>query len=196
MKIKGNDLMKLWTGVILIILAGGLAYFAGNSLGDFLSKKKTADFLTNREQKTENILKEHVQLGVGDTLPDYAFETLDFDTVTFSECLSDNSILVAVHPSCKTCIEELSLISTIQIEHDKVGPFIFISSANPRLVQDLRDSLQLGNLFLYDHRGKFLSHFGIDIYPMVLKIDSNRQITEVILGSLLPEEIKEVLQEK
>ena len=93
MKIKGNDLMKLWTGVILIILAGGLAYFAGNSLGDFLSKKKTADFLTNREQKTENILKEHVQLGVGDTLPDYAFETLDFDTVTFSECLSDNSIL-------------------------------------------------------------------------------------------------------
>lgn len=188
--------MKLKKGIILIVLAGILAYFAGNSLGGFLSKKKTADFLASREQKTEDILKEHVQLGAGDTIPDYSFETLDFDTVTFSECLSDNSILVAVHPTCKTCIEEMSLISAIQAEHNTNGPFIFISSANPRLVQDLRDSLQLSNLFLYDHRGKFLSHFGIDIYPMVLKIDSNRQITEVILGSLLPEEIKEVLQGK
>jgi uncharacterized protein YneF (UPF0154 family) len=186
--------MKLRTGIILIILAGGIAYLAGSSLGGFLSKKKTADYLTSREQGTENILKEHVQFGVGDILPDYAFETLDFDTITFSECISDNSILVAVHPSCKTCIEEMSLISTIQSEHDTVGPFIFISSENPRIVQDLRDSLQLGNLFLYDHKGKFLSHFGIDVYPMVLKIDSNRQITEVILGSLLPEEIEEVLK--
>ena len=186
--------MRYKMGIITIIIAGGLAYLTGHLLGDILSKRKIASFLNQRKQRTENILKEHVQFGIGDTIPDYVFETLDYDTISFSKCLKDNTVLVAIHPGCETCVEEMSMISTLQLEYNETGPFVFISSANPRLLKDIRDSLKLDNLFLYDHKGKFLSHFGIDIYPMVLWVDDNKQITEIILGSLLPDEIEDALE--
>ncbi|MEW5995307.1 MAG: redoxin family protein, partial [Candidatus Zixiibacteriota bacterium] len=169
------------------------AYIAGHSLGNYFSNKKTSQFLAERDRRTQSVLQSHIQLAVGNTLPEHAFETLEFDTVRLSTCLSENTILVAVHPDCQTCVDEMAAISRMQAENDRIGPFVFISSANPRILAELRDSLQLGNCFLYDHRKRFLSRFGIDTYPLFVTVDSNRRIKDIVLGSLLLEEIEEAL---
>lgn len=68
----------------------------------------------------------------------HMFETLESDTVRLSACLSANTILVVVHPDCETCVEEMATICRMQAERDRIGLFVFISSANHgRRIQDI-----------------------------------------------------------
>jgi len=182
--------LKARTAVFLLLLVGGVAYLAGSSLGYYLSERKKADYKSARAERTASIVGSHVQLGVGDTLSDRVFETLDAAPVKLSDVISGRTYVVAVLPTCETCITEMAAIAQAPSRGGVTGRFVFVSSANPRLLADLRDSLQLNNQFLYDHKGRFLEPFGIDIYPMSFVIDRDRRIKEIILGRLLPEEIE------
>jgi len=188
--------MKISSGIVGIsvaVIVVSFAFVAGQSLGDYFNKKQEDQSASRRSDQTERLLIDHIQLGAGDTLPDQAFETLVFDTVRLSEVLSDRSVLVAVLPGCGSCLEEMGTIAEIQAARDLVGPFVFVSSGNPRELAAIRDSLGLANPFLYDHRGAFLSQFGIDIYPMCLTVSRTRELEDILIGSLLPSEIETVL---
>jgi len=188
--------MKISSGIVGIsvaVIVVSFAFVAGQSLGDYFNKKQEDQYAARRSDQTERLLIDHIQLGAGDTLPDQAFETLVFDTVRLSEVLSDRSVLVAVLPGCGSCLEEMGNIAEIQAARDLVGPFVFVSSGNPRELAAIRDSLGLANPFLYDHRGAFLSQFGIDIYPMCLTVSRTRELEDILIGSLLPSEIETVL---
>jgi len=182
--------VKVKKALILPAIVGVAAYFAGNALGTYLSERKKSDYLTIRAERTAGVVGSHLQLGIGDTLPDALLEDLSSQSVRLSKVLAEKTYLVAVLPTCETCLEEMSAIARVQAEKKATGPFVFVSSANPRLLADLRDSLHLDNQFLYDHKGKFLEPFGIDIFPMFFVVGENRRIEEVVLGELLPEEIE------
>jgi len=188
--------MKLRSGIVgisVVVIVVSFAFVAGQSLGDYFNTKQEDQYTARRTDMTERLLVDHIQLGASDTLPDQAFETLVFDTVRLSEILSDRSVLVAVLPGCGSCLEEMGTIAEMQAERDLVGPFVFISSGNPRELAAIRDSLGLTNPFLYDHRGAFLSQFGIDIYPMCLTVSRTRELEDILVGSLLPSEIETIL---
>ncbi len=203
--------MKHLRSLGLVVVVGLVAYFAGSILGGYLVEREEESFKARRDALTEVAAAKHVQLGAGDTIPDIALETLEGDTVTLWTAIAqinehgavtratgsnaangaafERIYLVAVHPQCGTCVEEMAEIARFEAEHRTLGPFIFVSAANPRECQDVRDSLGLENTFLYDHRGRFLYSFGLDIYPLVLSIDQDHVVRDLILGTLLPSEI-------
>jgi len=188
--------MKISSGIVGIsvaVIVVGFAFVAGQSLGDYFNSKNQDQTIARRTDMTERLLVDHIQVAVGDTLLDQAFETLTFDTVSLSDILSERSVLVAVLPGCGSCLEEMGTIAEIQTARDLVGPFVFVSSGNPRELAAIRDSLGLTNPFLYDHRGAFLSQFGIEIYPMCLTVSRTGELEDILIGSLLPSEIETVL---
>ena len=207
--------MKHLRLVVLAVLVGTTAYLTGTRLGDFLLTREESSFRERRAALTEAAAAGHVQLGVGDTVPDFALEMIEGDTVSLWSALAQScdygelpeasgadgspagefttTYLIGVHPQCGTCVEEMAEIARYQAEHQTTGPFVFVSAANPRECQDVRDSLGLQSPFLYDHRGRFLYEFGLAIYPLVLVIDQDRTVQEMILGTLLQSEIADAI---
>lgn len=185
--------MRLATTAVIVTIVGLVAWAGGSAIGNYVSERKKAGFKERRAEQTQQALDQHFDLKIGDYLPDRLLETLTGDTVSLASLLTDESYLVAVHPNCKTCLEEMAEIARLQREHNALGPFVFVSSANPRELAEIRDSLGLQNPILYDHRGKLLSQFNLTAFPCFLKLDSQRRVTDFVLGTLLPEEIEAAL---
>jgi hypothetical protein len=62
-------------------------------------------------------------------------------------------------------------------------------------LSDLQGTYQLSNHFLYDHRSAFLTGYGLDVYPLFIVVNHGRVIEEIMMGGLLPEEIKNAIKE-
>lgn len=179
--------------VILVIGIGTAAYLAGATLGRILSTQKANAYLGRRSVSTAAASEGHIRIEIGDTLPNVTLETLDGTLIQLYSVLSGPACLISIHPQCGTCMDELREIARLQKEIGTIGPFIFISACNPRELEDVRDSLGLSNLFLYDHRGQFLYRFGLDVFPLLVRVDEYQCIREVVLGALLPTEIEEAI---
>ncbi len=187
--------MRYVRSMSLVIVVGVAAYFGGNFLGEYLLAREEISFKAKRAAVAEAATVEHIHLGVGDTLPAIPLQTLDGREVRLDSLVQGAFYLASVHPSCGTCVDEMAEIAYRQDRRKKLGSFVFITAANPREMEDVRDSLGLENPFLYDHRGRLLYQFGLDIFPLFLLIDEHRCIRELVLGSLLSSEIEEAITE-
>jgi len=192
--------MKLYTVVVACLAAGATAYVGGKSVGEFLSDKHSHALIRERAERSVAVARSHFRLAVGDTPPNTAFESLEATPISLHAMLiqaGGNPVyIVAIQPTCESCLEEMARIAESQTRFDRIGPFVFVSSGNPRLLSDLRDSLKLQNQFVYDHRRRFLSEFDIDVYPTTFVVGLDSRIVDIRVGDLLPFEIDSIVDWK
>lgn len=130
------------------------------------------------------------QLSVGDTLLGHTFETLDLKNVALSELIDGTTLISIMDPECHSCLEELATVCSIAGEDFLRERMVLISEANPRLLVEVRDSLDLPSPILYDHRGQWIQHYRVTSLPFNLIVDSDLVIGQIIATQVTGDEVR------
>lgn len=182
--------------VALLILAALSGVALGLGVREVMSKQAKSDASIYRDSVLANTDSNHSIPVVGDTLSDHCFESLEGDSIRLSELVAGSTYLIFVLPSCQECLDEIRMISEMTSDSIEASRFLFISTVNPRLLVDIRNSMGQHLTFLYDHRSKWRKEQGIEIIPFSLRIDGHRAVTGVVPGALLKDEVLEVLHQQ
>ncbi len=168
-----------------------LAVFIGGFIGKQISAHRAE---LKKEADTKAVLARMQTIKVGDTIPDHELELLDGTRVMLSDFIgAGKTALVFFSPTCHTCFEEIERLVTNVKTPEDFQHFVFISSENPRLLVEVRDSYNLLSPVLYDHRRKFSVQFAIESFPFNIIINNNRQIEHIVVGELGDKDIQNVL---
>jgi hypothetical protein len=133
-------------------------------------------------------------LGTGDTLTDHVFEDLEEQPVRLSDLVVGNMLISVVMPTCESCLDEMLYIRD-QIDNPKdYRHLVFITSANPRFMRDIKEETGLTAAFLYDHRAEYLSRYDVQAYPFNIIIDSNMVVLDIFGGGLTQTDLAKVLE--
>jgi hypothetical protein len=182
---------RFFTGVFLIACLA-----AGILAGRIINSK----VLEGRQSATrKNIAEDVLQNGpiqIGSMLSDATLEDLDRNTVVLSQAIRDTSVIIFVHPGCDACKLELAHLKSLKLSDECYGKFIWITSYNPRHLEDLRDSIDVPVQFLYDHRQAWSGAYNIRDFPFVLVIDQELRVLWVVIGGLTEDEIQTVCDNK
>ncbi|MBD3404379.1 redoxin domain-containing protein [candidate division GN15 bacterium] len=88
--------------------------------------------------------------GGGDTLADHVFEDLEEQPVRLSDLVVGNMLISVVMPTCESCLDEMLYIRDQIDNPDDYRHLVFITSANPRFMRDIKEETGLTAAFLYD----------------------------------------------
>lgn len=139
-----------------------------------------------RAAKTTSLLNQMRSIAIGDTLSDAIIEDLKGSKVWPSNFVKKRTWIGVIEPGCDACdntIQDLkSNVSPSQLE----SCFLFISAANPRVLQDLRDQEGVLAPILYDHRRQWLHSINLTTFPFFLLVDSTLRIQQAVAGGLSP----------
>lgn len=184
---------------IRVVLGISIALVGGSAAGYFLGKvwigNRTKDYVAERQKGTNAVLSKMGTLEIGDTLIDHKFEDLNGMPVHLSEVVDSRTIISIMSPGCGACIDELRLLREILPSDKEFERFVVISSGNPRLLQDIRDELNVPATYLYDHRKKWLSNYDVDMFPFNISVDSGLVVMDVVVGGFVHEDIVSFLDE-
>lgn len=172
--------------IILTIITAGAAYFIGVEASQYYHEEK---IIENRTQWTEQILEQMPDLRIGDKLPDFQFENLDFESVSLSSVIKGKTVLAIIDPNCHSCIEDIEILIKTAKTDEAFSRFVFISSGNPRYLMDLRDEYNLKSPILYDHERMLMNQFQIKMFPFHIVINKDMIIEEVIAGKMVEDDI-------
>lgn len=179
-----------------VLLAAGLAVVLGVASATMIRA-----YLDNARQSERSRLRSAVShspnsisaLRTGDTLSDHVFEDLNEQPVRLSDLVIGNMLISVVMPTCESCLDEM-LYFRDQIEKpDDYHHLVFITSANPRFMRNIKEETGMAATFLYDHRAEHLSGYFVEAYPLNIIIDSNMVVLEVFGGGLTQTDLEKVL---
>lgn len=173
--------------IALALLAGGTFGWLGSQAWKQYNNYKTK---STRIETTRAILDRMRTIEIGMTLDDHIFENLDESSIVLSDLVAADSVLICIiQPQCEACEFEIQDIDAHLRETGGASHFIFVSSANPRLLRDLSAECGSDMQFLYDHRGQWLAKYDIYMFPFNIIVDSNLVVRDIVVGGISPEEI-------
>lgn len=180
----------VWT----LFIAGSLALggVGGLLVSSAINESRSTKIQAKRQRLQSAILLTMQSLKVGDTLLDHTFETLNLKNVALSELIDGTTLISIMDPDCHSCLEELATVSSIAGGDFLRDRLVLISEANPRLLAEVRDSLDLPSPILYDHRGQWIQHYRVTSFPFNLIVDSDLVIRQIVATQLTEEEVTEL----
>lgn len=191
MAISSRHLQKV--AFLILAALGGVA--VGLGVRELALEQSREDAAVLRNRLLSEIDTKGTVPKVGDTLPDHYFESLSGDTIRLGDLVKGASLLLVIAPSCDECIEEIIGVDRLAQSQYQASRFIFVSSANPRILSDVRNKFGSHLTFLYDHLAVWRQRHHIDLIPFGLKIDTKLVVTEVIAGQLGDERIKRFIEQ-
>ncbi len=176
---------------VVIFIAVSISYIGAKSLGEYINEKKQNEKFEYLKANLGDSLKyiENVYAyDIGDTLIDHTFEDLKRNPVKLSEVVQDKSLIVYIDPGCGGCEDEILDIQNAISNSSKYTNVVYITSGNPRLLEDLVNEYNIKSPVLYDHRGMFLKSSNLIIYPY--NIITNKELVVLDLnGGSIPEKM-------
>lgn len=178
--------------VSVAVVAFGLA--VGGAIRKYMTTDRDAE--RKRLKGLAGMYVEHDTrpLQVGDTLADHVFEDLKEQPVRLSDLVVGNMLISVVMPMCESCLDEMLYIREQIDNPDDYRHLVFITSANPRFMRDIKQETSMPAAFLYDHRAAYLSRYDVNAYPFNIIIDSNRVVLDVFGCGLTQSDLEKVLQ--
>lgn len=184
--------MKRILVTVLISVAVFIAAFLlGNQTGEIWGDLKREK---RQKEMTAAITEQMGELDIGDTLNNHIFEVLSGDSVMLKSLFHEKSVLIVVQPGCPSCLEEIQeLAKAIRSEED-TKYFAIISSDNPRILAEMQETYNVTVPILYDHRRVYLSQYNIFTFPFNITIDKNGVVLDMMAGSMLAEDFREIIE--
>lgn len=179
-----NSYRIVITSACLIGIALLLGILSGRFVGQKLNEHKDLENTKRQVRMTRLALSDMQTIEIGDTLPDFVFENLERKQVRLSGIIGSSIIVSIVQPECESCIDEIDYLAREVKDTAVLKRVVFISSGNPRLLEELARSTGIASLFLYDHRGAWISQFDINVYPFSIQVDDHLVIKNVFAGLL------------
>lgn len=181
-----------------LFIGGSLALggVGGLLVSGAINESRSTEIQAKRQRLQSAILRTMQSLSVGDTLLDHTFETLDLKNVALSELIDGTTLISIMDPECHSCLEELATVSSIAGEDFLRNGLVLISEANPRLLAEIRDSLDLPSPILYDHRGQWIQHYRVTSFPFNLIVSSDLVVRRIIATQVTTEEIRALVSEQ
>lgn len=116
------------------------------------------------------------------------------DSIRLSKSLvTSSAVICVIRPECEACNYELADVSKFVEQGGNANALVFVSSGNPRLLEDLSSQVDPRLRFLYDHRGKWMSRYDIYTFPFNIVVDSNLVVRDVIVGGITQRDIQQLL---
>jgi peroxiredoxin len=188
MKRKFRVVLKV-SLVISITLA---AYFLGSEVGDIL-KQRNRD--KSRSELSQSVISQMQEIKLGDTIANHLFEQLGDDSVWLFDLLSEKSVIIIVSPECPSCKDEIQELKfALRKDISNANYFIFASSGNPRMLEDIKNEFELKSPILYDHRNTYFSRYDIFTFPFNITVNKQGVILEMLTGTLLKEDFEEIIE--
>lgn len=179
---------------ITILLTVACAIMLGVGASGLWAELRRSEYMQNRELKTESLLQQMHDLRVGDKLPDHIFEDLGRNPVRLTEVIDGRSVITFILPDCPACSEQIEELQGVVKSRSDIRHFVFLSSSNPRLLEDEWNEIG-GNLtVLYDHKSVYQSMFGVFSFPFNIVINEKGVIEQLISGNMLSEEFAEIIR--
>lgn len=178
----------LWVAVVVLGLV------VGGAIRQYVTPDRQAEREKLRHLAATN--NDHVvgPLEIGVTLADHVFEDLNEQPVRLSDLVVGNMLISVVMPTCESCLDEMLYIRDQIEKPDDYRHLVFITSANPRFMRDIKEETGMAATFLYDHRAEYLSQYDVNAYPLNIIIDSNMVVLDVFGGGLTQTDLEKVLQ--
>ncbi len=181
------------TLILCAVLALGMGAAAGFGIKEVLEAKRVEDYQRSRAEMTRTRLANAGAVNIGDTLIDHVFEDLNQNRVRLSDLVSGVTLISVVAPTCGSCSDQILLISQLASNGPESGLFVFISSANPRYLQEMQAETGLSSPLLYDHRKEWITNYQITDFPFNIIVDENLVIQDIILGGILEQELATII---
>ncbi len=132
-------------------------------------------------------------LTVGAVLPDAQLEDLAAHPVQLTSKIRHKRTVVSfLQPECASCLAQIRQIVNLVSDSAEQQHWILVSSANPRVLEELITVEKLTSPILYDHRGVYAQQIRIISYPFNVVIDDQSRIVSISAGALSDEEVLEV----
>lgn len=177
--------IAIWLTTFILVAGGGA--WIGSALGGWRQER-------DRSQSVRAELGAMKTIAIGDVLSDHVFEDLSRRQISLRDLVRGTTLIVGISPTCPSCKYELADIERLATDDQSRARFLILSPENPRLLEDLRDSLGLTVATLYDHRSAFFDRLKIARYPINIVVDSALTIREITFGDLGPENIERFLE--
>ncbi len=170
-----------------------LGLLVGGAIRKYVTPDRQAEREKLRHLAATNNDRVAGPLEIGDTLADHVFEDLKEQPVRLSDLVVGNMLICIVMPVCESCLDEMLYIRD-QIDNPvDYRHLVFITSANPRFMRDIKEETGMTATFLYDHRADYLSRYLVEAYPLNIIIDSNIVVLDVFGGGLTQTDLEKVL---
>ena len=183
--------------LVAIIVVAFLGYISATQVSAHLNSKKQDEHEQlkekARQEYTESILNSMQTMAIGDTLPDFVFEDLNRQPRRLSDLVNNRTVISFFDPHCENCDEEMIKVRQAVANETEAGYFVFISSANPRLIEEMRGLVGLKSPVLYDHRAEFMRSYDIFTYPFNVIVDENLVIQDIIIDTLDESDLKKII---
>lgn len=145
--------VSTFTGIIVLTIA--VAYVLGVQAGSFINERKRAERRAKGVEHTRSILDRMQTIEVGDRLPDVPMEDIDGYPHLLSELVQGQALITYTQTSCDACLMELERIAELCRNPSDYRRFIFVSTANPLHLMELRSNFGLESDFLFDEERVF-----------------------------------------
>lgn len=172
---------------LLILVASLVGIKSGEIYGEWQRDK-------SRTEMTSQIVSSMKSIRVGDQLPAHTFEDLNGKSVSSIVLGQAKTLIMYVTPTCDGCVWQLRALASIDRSSHGDITVVVITSANPRLMEDLIDELELDWPVLYDHRGEFAQIVNINDFPFNILVSSSSEILDLSAGELQADEILEFFE--
>lgn len=185
--------MKYWKNLFAFVAVVALGLVFGGAIRKYVTPDRQAERERLRHLAATNNDRVVGPLEIGVTLDDHTFEDLNEQPVRLSDLVVGNMLICIVMPVCESCLDEMLYIRDQIDKPEDYRHLVFITSANPRFMRDIKMETGMPATFLYDHRAAYLSHYGVDTYPFNIIIDSNMIVLDVFGGGLTQADLEKVL---
>jgi len=183
-------------GIVFVFglaLMAGLAWWAGTTFAERLSSGKVREASRQREKLTKSFVGANFILGSGNRWPDATLQSLDGEWLSFSEVISDNTLLIFIQPGCAACEEELDALGELLSDGQTSSRIILVSNAYPLELATLRRKRSIQSTILIDRAGDLYGQFSSLVFPLNVLLGRGLKILSVNAGQLSRHEIDSLL---
>ena len=184
-------------GVMLVfglVLAAGLAWWAGSATGDLLGSEDKEGHFQRQKAMTEAFEQKNDAIKIGNRWPDILLQNLEGDWIATSSIIHDTTLIVFFEPGCEACEVELDALGEFLTGEEKLPRVVLLSDGHPLDIAQIKKARGIRSPILID-RGRELSlKMEGMIYPMNFMISPDLTIVSIVAGRLTRDEIRELLQ--
>ncbi|RLG43708.1 MAG: hypothetical protein DRN81_05985, partial [Thermoproteota archaeon] len=160
---------------------------------DYLNEQKRGELRAKGVRTTQRILERMGTVNVGDTLGDFILEDIDGNLHRLSELLTQKCVIAFIKPDCEGCLMELETIGRTITDGADHRHFIFISSANPLHMVELRENFGIRCPILFDEGRDVALRLKVQTYPFNFVVNHERVILDVRAGGMSGEDYQEIV---
>jgi peroxiredoxin len=179
--------------IIAVLLTAAAAYALGTGVSHWINSRTTQEQLFAREIQTRSVLRQMKTLKVGDTLPDFVFETLDEREIKLSDVVGSHSVISIFEPSCQTCLYEIETSQKALKNGGPASSFIFVSEQDISSLAACRDAFKVKSPVLHDFKHATSEVLRIHGYPFNIVVSRDRVIEQLVSGAFSESEYREIV---